>query len=147
MDKCNYVNILRRFWYVFLSQTDLNWIKYVVIQTEANTQTKQYKTENTKTRQNKTKHFYDPKKHFQRSLLRRNQYSSHVFTCTRRESSNISRPRHNGRHFAGDSFRLILLNKKCCIFIKISQKFVPVDSVDKNKHGVRWWFACHRLNQ
>ena len=38
----------------------------------------------------------------------------------------------SGHHFGSDMkiFKLMLLNKSCCILIKISQKFVPKDSVN-----------------
>ena len=38
---------------------------------------------------------------------------------------NTLRPRQNGRHFAGDIFKCILLNENVWITIKISLKFVP----------------------
>ena len=38
---------------------------------------------------------------------------------------NTLRPRQNGRHFAGDTFKHILLNENVWIAIKISLKFVP----------------------
>ena len=41
------------------------------------------------------------------------------------ECVNTLRPRQNGRHFADDIFKCILLNKNVWIPIKISMKFVP----------------------
>ena len=38
-------------------------------------------------------------------------------------------PERNGRHFTDDIFRYIIVNEKCCIFIRISLKFVPKVSV------------------
>ena len=40
-------------------------------------------------------------------------------------SINTLRPRQNGRHFADDIFKRIVLNETCRISIKISLKFVP----------------------
>ena len=40
-------------------------------------------------------------------------------------SFNTLRPRQNGRHFADDTFKHILVNKNIRISIKISLKFVP----------------------
>ena len=37
---------------------------------------------------------------------------------------NTLRPRENGRPFTDDIFKRIFLNENCCIFIKISLKFV-----------------------
>ena len=39
-------------------------------------------------------------------------------------------PGQTGRHFADDIFRYILVNEKCCIFIRIPLKLVPKVSVD-----------------
>ena len=38
----------------------------------------------------------------------------------------------NGRHFADDIFRCILLNGKFCIFIIVTVKFVPEGPIDHN---------------
>ena len=38
---------------------------------------------------------------------------------------NTLRPRQDGRHFAGNIFKFILLNENVWIPIKISLKFVP----------------------
>ena len=43
---------------------------------------------------------------------------------------NSSPPGQNGRHFTKDIFRCIFLNEICCIFIKISLKFVPKGPID-----------------
>ena len=45
---------------------------------------------------------------------------------------NSSPPGQNGRHFAYDIFRSIFVNKKFCILIKISLKFVPKGPIDNN---------------
>ena len=42
-----------------------------------------------------------------------------------KKSLNTLRPRQNGRHFADDTFKCILLNENVGISIKISLKFVP----------------------
>ena len=42
---------------------------------------------------------------------------------------NSSPPGQNGRHFADDIFRCIFVNEKFCIFIEISLKFIPKDSI------------------
>ena len=38
----------------------------------------------------------------------------------------------NGRHFADDIFKCILLNENCCIFIQVSLKFVPKGPNENN---------------
>ena len=38
---------------------------------------------------------------------------------------NTLRPRHNGSHFADDTFKRIFLNENLKISIKISLKFIP----------------------
>ena len=43
---------------------------------------------------------------------------------------NTLRPRQNGRHFAGDTFKRIFLKKNVRISVKISLKFVPKSSID-----------------
>ena len=45
---------------------------------------------------------------------------------------NSSPPGRNGRHFADDVFKCIFLNKKICILIQISLKFVPKGPIDNN---------------
>ena len=45
---------------------------------------------------------------------------------------NSSPPVQNGRNFADNIFRCIFLNKKFCILIKISLKFVPKGPTDNN---------------
>ena len=42
----------------------------------------------------------------------------------------------NGRHFADDIFKSILLNEKFCMLIKISLKFVPMIPIDNNPASV-----------
>ena len=39
---------------------------------------------------------------------------------------------HNGRHFADDTFSLILMTEMFWILIKISLKFVPRGPIDNN---------------
>ena len=46
------------------------------------------------------------------------------------ERINSLRPRQNGRHFPGDTFRLIFLNETVKISTKISLMFVPKGSID-----------------
>ena len=43
---------------------------------------------------------------------------------------NTLRPRQNGRHFADDILKSILLNENVCIPIEISLKFVPKGPID-----------------
>ena len=43
---------------------------------------------------------------------------------------NTLRARHNGRHFADDTFKCIFLNENVWISIKISLKFVPKSPID-----------------
>ena len=43
---------------------------------------------------------------------------------------NTSKPRQNGRHFAGDTFKRIFLNENVRISIKILLKFVPRGPID-----------------
>ena len=43
---------------------------------------------------------------------------------------NSSPPGQNGHHFADSVFRCIFVNKKFCILIKISLKFVPKSPID-----------------
>ena len=43
----------------------------------------------------------------------------------------ISAPEQNGCQFADNIFKCILLMAKICIFIQISLKFVPKDTIDK----------------
>ena len=38
---------------------------------------------------------------------------------------NTLRPRQNGRHFPDDICKRIVMNKNCCILMKVSLKFVP----------------------
>ena len=41
---------------------------------------------------------------------------------------NLPPPEQNGRHFVDDIFRCVFVDEKFCILIKISLKFVPIDS-------------------
>ena len=50
-------------------------------------------------------------------------YQTILPNCTK--SVNTLRPRQNGRHFAGDAFKCIILNDNVWISIKSSLKFVP----------------------
>ena len=45
---------------------------------------------------------------------------------------NTLRPRQNGRHFADDMFKCIILNENVWILIEISLKFVPKGSINNN---------------
>ena len=45
---------------------------------------------------------------------------------------NTLRPRQNGRRFADDTFKCILLNENVRILIKISLKFVPKGPINNN---------------
>ena len=45
---------------------------------------------------------------------------------------NVSSPGQNSRHFADDIFKCIYVNKKCCITIRISLKFVLTGSIDND---------------
>ena len=45
---------------------------------------------------------------------------------------NILRPRQNGRRFADDTFKRMLLNENVRASIKISLKFVPKGSINNN---------------
>ena len=47
---------------------------------------------------------------------------------------NSSRPGQNGRHFT-DIFKCIFINKKCCISIWVSLKFVPKGLIDNVSIG------------
>ena len=49
----------------------------------------------------------------------------------------------NGRLFADDIFKCILMNEKFCILIKISLKFVPKGLID-NKTALVQVMAWHR---
>ena len=48
------------------------------------------------------------------------------------ENVNSSSPGQNGRRFTDDIFRCIFPNKKICILVKISLKFVPKGPTDNN---------------
>ena len=53
--------------------------------------------------------------------------------CHRSEEENTlneSPPGQNGRYFADDILKCIFMNKKFCILIKISLKFVPKGPID-----------------
>ena len=52
---------------------------------------------------------------------------------TRPQWVNSSPPRQNGHHFADNIFRCIFVNKKFCIFIKISLQFAPNGPIDNNQ--------------
>ena len=45
---------------------------------------------------------------------------------------NSCLPGQNGRHFADDIFRCIVVNEKLCILIKVSLKFVPKRPIVNN---------------
>ena len=44
---------------------------------------------------------------------------------------NTLRPRQNGRHFADDTSKYMVLNENVCISIEISLKFIPKGSMNK----------------
>ena len=48
---------------------------------------------------------------------------------------NPSFPGQNSSHFADDTFRCISVNENVRVLIKISQKFVPKDIIDKTSIG------------
>ena len=52
----------------------------------------------------------------------------------------------NGRPFAEDIFRGILLNDKFCILIKIPQMFVPEDLIDNKLHWFRSWLSVRPIS-
>ena len=57
----------------------------------------------------------------------------HLCICiTKPQRVNSSLPGQNGCHFADHIFRCIFMNKKFCILIKISFKFVPKGPIDIN---------------
>ena len=58
-------------------------------------------------------------------------------------SFNTLRPRQNGRRFADDTFKRILLNENVRISIKISLKFVPKGPINNNPALVQI-MAWHR---
>ena len=45
---------------------------------------------------------------------------------------NSSPPGQNGRHFAEDNFKCIIVNENVCILIKISLKLIPKGPIDNN---------------
>ena len=54
------------------------------------------------------------------------------FGARRLQLLNISRPRHDGRHFLDDIFKCIFVNKKICILIKLSLTVVrngPINNI------------------
>ena len=53
-----------------------------------------------------------------------------LFSCTKSSFMNSLRPRHNGRHFADDTFKCIFLNENVWIPITISLKFVPMGPIN-----------------
>ena len=57
-----------------------------------------------------------------------------------RQAFNTLRPRQDGRHFADDIFRCILLNENVWIPNKISLKFVP-----KGRILNQWWLVHWRI--
>ena len=50
--------------------------------------------------------------------------------CTDMLAFNTLRPRRNGRHFAGDTFKYIFLNENVIISVEISLKFVPKGQIN-----------------
>ena len=55
---------------------------------------------------------------------------------------NTLRPRQNGRRFADDTFKRIVLNENIRISIKISLKFVPKDPINNNPALVQIMACC-----
>ena len=62
---------------------------------------------------------------------------------------NSSLHGQNGRHFADDIFKCILMNEKFCILIQISQKFIPKGLIDNKSALVQvmaWpWTGAKRI--
>ena len=61
------------------------------------------------------------------------------------QTINSSPHGHNGRHFADDIWRCILVNEYFSILIKISLKFVPEDPID-NEAALVQVMAWHRTD-
>ena len=53
------------------------------------------------------------------------------------DTSNSSLPGQNGRHFADDIFRWILVTENVCILIKILSNFVPKGPIYYNPDWFR----------
>ena len=51
---------------------------------------------------------------------------------------NSLRPRQNGRHFADDTLKRLLLNENVSILIKISLKFVPFNNIPALDQIMAW---------
>ena len=86
----------------------------------------------------------------QSPLCLRCNVHSRSFHClsspTARQSSTLINPftpRQNGRHFADDIFKCMLMNEKFCILIQISLKFVPKRPID-NKSALVQVMAWRR---
>ena len=66
-------------------------------------------------------------------ILKRNIYTKWIIarvTLFRRRFLNTLRPRQNGRHFADDLFKLILMNKDMWISIDTSLMFLPTGQIN-----------------
>ena len=56
---------------------------------------------------------------------------------------NTMKPEQNGRHFADGIFKYIFLKGNVCIWIEVSQSFVPKGQID-NKSTLVQVMAWHR---
>ena len=54
-----------------------------------------------------------------------------VTSCKENRINSLA-PGQDGRHFADDIFRSILMNEKLCVLIKISMKFIRKGPIDNN---------------
>ena len=64
---------------------------------------------------------------------------SYAFLCNVYEVKlKTLRPRQNGRHFADDTFKLIFVNEKVGISIKMSLKFVPINNIPALVQIMAW---------
>ena len=66
---------------------------------------------------------------------------------TRPQWVNSSLPGQNGCHFTDDIFKWILINKKFCILIWISLKFVPKGPIDNKSALIKvmaWWWIGNK---
>ena len=70
--------------------------------------------------------------------------SSHDYTIPH---FNTLRLRHNGRHFADDTFKCILVNKNVWISNEISLKYVPWGRIDNNPASVQIMAWCRTGNK
>ena len=59
-------------------------------------------------------------------------YCNHIWGCSVASNLNIMGPRQDGRHFPDDIYKWIFFIENCCIWIKISLKYVPKSPIDNN---------------